>query len=280
MSRFRSSHPVGILFTFLFFVLANGAAIGRQNNTEGIFGTTAIQMSWRHAPLNIPSMGVRHPGMFDFIVPAEPPISGRESKSTNTFSRESMLNLLVGLSIPTGDFASRAGQNAGYAGPGLGLSAEYFVLITANLHWQISTSFSYNRMNEKALLEALGSPPDLTVETGSYVTLCPTTGFGFLTTSDDVSLYGSAQIGLLFGRTPEIKASYNGTTVIQEPSSSRSVAGVFSVGIITSRSFVVMLRYITGKPEYEVSGSGGGTSYTNKFEQGTSMLLILLGMGL
>lgn len=190
-----------------------------------------------------------------------------------------MFSVLGGLSIPTGDFASRTGQSAGYAAVGFSAASEYVLFLTKIITWQISASFSYNSMNQKALLEALGSPTNLTLKTGSYLTLCPSSGFGFITNSDDVSLFASGQLGILFGATPEISATYGGSTATQKPASGKSLAGMFSIGIITSKNMVVTIRYLTGKPAYTVTSVGTNTSITNSYEQSTSMLFVLIGFG-
>jgi hypothetical protein len=183
------------------------------------------------------------------------------------------------MAIPLGDFSATTGTNAGFAKFGFTFGAEYSHPIGNSAFWLTTVTFSYNSIDEQEYRRAAGFSSAVSLDIGSYSTICPVTGLGFLAPiSPDVSFYGVGQMGVLFGTTPEGTAKAGSASISVSSGSGSSFAYTFGAGIRTSKNIGIGVRYLSGKPKYKVTTSGGGYSLNSEYEQSTSIIQIMAGI--
>ena len=189
------------------------------------------------------------------------------------------VSLFGGVSIPSGDFASTSGTTPGYAKTGYGFGAQYNYFLPNSIFWSLSLNLAFNPMDESAVRQAIGVPSTVSADISSYSTITPMVGFGFYSSSNpDVIFYGQGQIGILFGSTPDIKFSSGSVSVTQSSASSTAIAYGFQAGVTISGKISLSARYISGKPKYKVTASGGGSSFSSEFEQPTGLFQVFAGI--
>jgi len=203
---------------------------------------------------------------------AAPPPPASAKQSLDHFS------LMLGLSLPLGDFASTSSQYAGFAKTGYSLGMDYTRTISNAFVWPTSVMFSMNPTNEEELYRQLGSPPGLTLTVSPTYTLWPLTGPGFQVSQPGVSFQGAVQVGLLIGRCPGIKMTYAGS-LSEQPSAGATSFAYSLVSNLRLQRIQLSGRFLSGRPKYNVTATGGGASASGSFEQPTSVFLILAGIG-
>jgi len=198
-----------------------------------------------------------------------PPATAKQSRDQHS--------IMFGLSLPTGDFGSTSSQYAGYAKTGFSLGMEYTHTIGNAFVWPTSVMFSMNPTNEAELYRQLGFPSGLSLTVSPTYTIWPLTGPGFQVSQPGVSFQGAAQLGLLIGRCPQINMRY-GDNVSEQPSAGANSLAFSLVSNLQLQEVKLSGRFLTGKPKYHVTATGGGMSTSGTFEQPTSVFLVLVGI--
>jgi hypothetical protein len=115
-------------------------------------------------------------------------------------------------------------------------------------------------------------------DVGSWTSIWALTGIRLTgKVSPYVSLYGQGQLGVLFGSTPEITLSVANLVASQPSASASAVAFGLGAGTIVRDRFILGVRYMYAKPEYEVRATGGGMTVSGTAQQATGMFQLLAG---
>lgn len=188
-------------------------------------------------------------------------------------------SLLGGVAVPLGDFASTSGIAAAYASTGYCFSGQVHSYLPHAIFVSLSLNLAFNPVDESALRGSVGLPSTVSADISSYSTIMPMVGFGFYAASNPNTIVcGEGLVGLMFGSTPSMKFSEGSVTVTQSSASAIALAVGFQAGVVLSERFTLTARYVTGKPKYKITASGGGMTVNSEFEQPTAMLQFCAGI--
>jgi hypothetical protein len=195
---------------------------------------------------------------------------------------ELAVSIYGGLSIPMNSFSSSSmdDEAAGYALLGAGGGFEWKYRSSTNVSLLSSLLVLFNGFNEDVLQSQQDIGVD--VEVGSYVTSWTMAGFGIGGEfSHSTQLYGIFQLGLLLSFVPDIKYISEGGTITQSTATGTALAGSLGIGM-TINSINFGIRYLTSKPEYELtlSNSVNSSTITRKAELPASVLMLYVGITL
>ncbi|HYQ86341.1 MAG TPA: hypothetical protein VES59_03755 [Bacteroidota bacterium] len=180
----------------------------------------------------------------------------------------------LGLAIPTGDYRD---LNGAAAVPGFLIGCDLIIPHTEWIGSLSSITLSVNSVDDAALgsLRETLRKYNLSYNISSWTNLWVFTGLRLSSPlSRDVALFGSGQIGLLFGWTPSIEIRGNGGSGKAESASATSLAYGFGGGLLIADRYALGFRYLHGNPEYRISA--GNTTATGK--QSTSILQLTAGI--
>jgi hypothetical protein len=86
------------------------------------------------------------------------------------------------------------------------------------------------------------------------------------------------QVGMMIGRSPELTVQQFDVVGVAAPATGSSIAFGIGIGCALNRTFLLEVSYLSASPEYDILISSGGTSATQRAEQGTGLLLFMLGV--
>ncbi len=182
--------------------------------------------------------------------------------------------MFAGVSVPVGDFGSTSASSGGAANLGFCVGIEGSMELTPGFAWLTSVDLSINSMDLDGLLGGTGLQGDA----GSWVLVWAMTGLKFYgNTSSNGQVFGAAQIGLLFGNSPEVTLSSLGVSAVQKSSSATTFAFSMSGGFCID-GVILGLRYMVSEPEYDLMASSGLVSATTVYKQPTAVLQLTLGL--
>jgi hypothetical protein len=225
---------------------------------------------------------------FDTPGGSQPPISGQSRLEPSTSETPAPsrsradspgFSLLGGLAIPLGDFGvtSNSAEGAGYANTGYALGFEFNgagTIAQAALEGFVAV----NGSEMGSSIQGDYSGISLSAESSPWINIWLLGGVRLGgSTSEDVHICGEGLVGLLIGMSPTLNltARYGTNTVMQKiPSSSVATAGYGAGFSMTSSHVAIAVRYLTGKPEYELNS---GTQSIGKIEQSTSVFFLMVG---
>jgi len=195
----------------------------------------------------------------------------------------------VGLALPNGDFGSTNANsdNSGGAATGFSVGADVGVPVAKGLSWWTSFYFVSNALSEDYVKSATGETSAITGELSSWTTIWPMTGIRYAAAvSDQIDLFGGAQVGMLFGTTPEPSATQGPVRFSAESASSSAVAFSFTGGLILNDRFTGSIRYMTGQPTYKykvttvysVPGFTSTTYWNREVDHPASLLQFVVGV--
>lgn len=195
---------------------------------------------------------------------------------TEQIPTKGTFGIIGGMAMPLGDFSATSGNDAGFAKSGFTFGAEYSHPIGNSGFWLTTITYSNNSIDEQEMRRYVGFPSTVSLDIGTYSSICPVTGLGILAPiSPDVSIYAIGQIGALFGTTPEVTAKSGSVSVSVTSASGSSFTYSLGAGIKTSKNIGISCRYFSGKPKYKITSSGGGSSTNSEYEQPTSIMQIM-----
>jgi hypothetical protein len=204
--------------------------------------------------------------------PATAAPDGQESQ-LSVPRREFNAYIFAGLSVPRGDFGADLGETGGAAQTGYVFGADAEVTKGAPLAWLSSVDISVNSANMGPSYSGTG----IFAKADSWTNTWLLTGLKLFSSKTHAFVFG--QLGLLIGRTPEITLTSGDARATQHSASATALGYGFGAGMKMKR-FVLSLRYLGGKPKYEISASNGAMSVTTTYEQPTSCVLIMAGFEL
>lgn len=177
----------------------------------------------------------------------------------------------AGAAIPLGAFGEKSGATAGAAKLGFTFGGDMVVHLGPSARWLTSGILAFNSFD-------VSVPNEINADIGSWSSVLLLTGLRFdASTSSSTVLFSSFQGGVLIGGSPELTISSG-----SQSASLNSDTGVsFAVGVGAGMELdkvVMHVRYTYGKPEYKLSASN--SSFTSKYSQPTSLLILTLGVRL
>ncbi len=191
------------------------------------------------------------------------------------------LSVFAGVAVPVGEFHATDSESGGFANTGYTFGVDLAYNLEHEVFWLTTISISYNKLDELSYRKASGLPSSIALDFGSYSTIAPVTGFGVLIpVSQQTSLFFAGQMGVLFGTTPEATASSGSQSINISSGSGSAFAFSISGGLRIGERMTIGMKYLSGQPRYSVSMVGNGISLENEFEQPTSILQIVGGIGL
>jgi hypothetical protein len=187
----------------------------------------------------------------------------------NTSQRDHF-KIFGGVGLPMGDFSSTSLQNqySGFAKPGISLGAEMYSEIGQGLVIGAMGSFSMHSVDKtemqkqfEALLVQLNPTTKIrSLDVNSWYLFGIMGNMGFKTpASTQVDIYGKVYLGVLIGKSPEINATAETTSPIQQINANQSSATATGLGygvgagIVIDNQFDLGVQYLTGEPEYEIT---------------------------
>jgi hypothetical protein len=182
------------------------------------------------------------------------------------------------LSLPTGDFGAKSGNNAGLATTGFGLALEHCAAFDGGpLGWVTGASFILNFNGMEDALHDAGAPSDVTADGGTYLNVPIMTGLRATgPAGPTVKVYGQFQLGMDFLNVTDLtvsEGSSNGGSVSFDPSFSFCFGA--GVGIMFSDRVNAGLRFFHS-PERDIDVSNSlGQSGTGNLS--VSMIQLVLG---
>jgi hypothetical protein len=186
----------------------------------------------------------------------------------------SNVTIFGGISLPAGAFGSTTGSDGGAAKTGFTFGIDANVPVSSAASWMTSVDFSSNSMDLGPALAGMG----LSAEAGSWRSVWALTGFQLSAfTSSGLQIFGFTQVGVLFGRVPEINLR-SGAGSATQSSASATALGFGVGGGVTVSHVSLGIRFVTGSPEYEVTATGTAGTFRGKFKQPTSCVLITGGV--
>jgi len=191
-----------------------------------------------------------------------------------------------GGSIPLGDFASTDAENdqSGYAKTGFLVGGEFVAPLgmLEGLGWVTSLNFAVHGV-ETDFGDLGGDVTDVSI--GSWMVITPVTGLRLTTPlGEGTDVYAQGQVGLLYGRSPEVEGSFSfgGFTqnVTLDPESAMAFGYSFGAGMHLQEMFHVGIRILGGSPEYtfEFDDPLGGDPITIDQKNPVSTFQILAGL--
>ncbi|MDR3628643.1 MAG: outer membrane beta-barrel protein [Ignavibacteriaceae bacterium] len=186
-------------------------------------------------------------------------------------------SIFAGGAFPEGDFGSTSGEKAGYAKTGFSAMVQGDKSLSESIYWTSSISLAINSLDESSMRSATGVS-GMNITTTNYYTTWVMTGVGFETpVSPTVKIYGSAQLGLLVSKFPDVTISYNGISVNQTADMATAFAYGFGAGFWLN-NFNLGLRYYTGQPKYKETASYGNNSYSVNEDLPATVLQVMFGI--
>lgn len=210
----------------------------------------------------------------------EPPVTSTPAPPAPFLTKTSFF-LGGGIAVPIGEFASTTSNSGGAAKAGFSLAGDLRIPLGGQAFALLAGTFSSNPLDVDALRDALGSPSDLSISAGNWLSIAPFAGLGIIIpVSEGTGFLLSGKLGVLFGTSPEIRLSSGGASATQGSASASAVAYGFSAGIMTSQKFSICVQLQSGQPKYSVTASGSGGSLSSELEQSMSILQIIVGLQL
>ncbi len=205
--------------------------------------------------------------------PKQTPVQTDSLSKGQHRERNITLGIFAGLNIPIGDFAS-SGADGGAATTEFGMGIDVTVG-KQTVGWYSSATFTINSVDKSSL----GIPTDLITYLGNWEAFWLMTGMRVSgRTSPQAQVYGYGQIGVMFGKAPDITLSGPGGTGSQTATGASAFAFGLGGGVILSDQFNIGLRLCQSNPEYTYTIIAGSTKETGTGSQSTTCLLFTVGI--
>ena len=207
-----------------------------------------------------------------------PPDSSRHTEASPAEEITSLrFSLKGGLGGPIGELKATSGREAGYAKTGFLAGGDVALRLGPSLWWVLSTTITFNGIDESKLI----LPEGASVEAGEWRGIWPMTGL--LVESGgkaDLRAYGTLQIGILFGTSPELVFPVGNETARQSSGSGSAAAFGASIGLAWRDRFLLELGYLSGTPSYDVGVTIGGDTAFGEQEQRSALITLMVGVRL
>ena len=188
------------------------------------------------------------------------------------------LMLFGGLGLPNGAFGKTDGSDeAGYAKQGFFGGAEIMFSLAPSVGIVLDGRYMINKLNEEEILKQAGSPSGASVSFGSWTGILPMGGLRLYTTGP-IGIFVDAQAGYIFAKSPEVTATYLGSSSKQDSQNGKGLAYGASAGVDIGNTLVIGASYIITKPKFESTSTSGGTSTTVTMEQPMNMIQVWAGI--
>lgn len=195
-------------------------------------------------------------------------------------SRHPGFEVLGGLAVPVGDFASTDQSPRGYAQTSVTLGLRSNGPISKYFWLGLVGLLSFHPLDETVVTRRIHSEfPGSTVDMGSYFLAWALADLSCnIALSPSVIFSNGVLFGGLLSKMPEITVSYENREIFQRSASSFAFGYGFSTGLIINRKVDLSFRYLTGKPQYTIETNDEYFEPCgDELELGTSILVFTLG---
>ena len=190
------------------------------------------------------------------------------------------LEINVGASIPSGDFASKSSGNA-LVGYMFSADVAYNIIAENNaslkFQWLTTAAVSLNGLDTQ-------SPQNSQYDVGIWVTAWPLTGFrATVPLTGEAAFYASAQAGALIGSYPSLDVKTVNGTLSEPTATAKAFAYRVGLGTLISDKFLIEAGYLASNPKYGLTETETLTGskpliLTGTVKQQTDLFTITVGM--